>query len=73
MGFDLDGLKKEVLEIIDDALSDCIEGYVETHLGYQPYRIKCSECGGDIDFTASVDNFLDIDIDIEPCKCILEE
>lgn len=46
---------------------------IEDHMDSQPYSCKCMNCGSNLDFSANIDSDYDLTIEVEPCKCILEE
>ena len=73
MGFYLEDLKKIILNDIDDSLEDHIKHEVLSHLEDQPHRITCRECGETLEVHSSLDFEMDIIMEVEPCKCILEE
>lgn len=43
------------------------------HMGDQPYKCICSECGTHLGFDTTVDNQLDIEVCVNPCDCVKEE
>ena len=53
--------------------TDTFEDMVKDHMDDQPYNITCGECGGDLDFTKSIDNDYDLTICVSPCTCTKEE
>jgi len=36
------------------------------------YELKCTECGNDLDYIASMDSFYDVYIEAEPCESCLK-
>jgi hypothetical protein len=56
------------MSIIED-----IENIIKKHLTNQPYNIKCSKCGEDLNiYDFAMDDDLDISVDVDPCECAKE-
>ena len=41
---------------------------VRNHMYSQPFRIKCKECGKDIEYKREIDEDLDLILKITPCQ-----
>jgi len=50
-----------------------IENIIRVHMESQPYKAKCFKCGGPVEFEISIDNDLDLIIEVYPCKCTKRE
>ena len=47
-----------------------IEDIIKNHMNEQPYEIKCSECGRDLNFDRKLDLDQDLTIEVYPCDCL---
>lgn len=48
---------------------EIIEEAISRHMGEQPYRITCAECGEPLDTEKNIDGDYDLSITVTPCKC----
>lgn len=82
MSFDIDGLKDDIWDDLQNEIKQCVDNNVEhfvdrkldSHMEDQPYSIECSYCHKDLDVTMkSVDSSYDLSLRIEPCDCQKDE
>lgn len=64
-----------IKDIANDAgreLSNLLKEALKKHMEAQPYKIKCNECGADLEVVnSSVDSDFDLEIEVQPCDCQL--
>jgi hypothetical protein len=73
-------IAEQVRDAIDEGLPDLCNAvedklfdFFKNHLEDQPYSAKCAECGKSLCVSdCTVDDDLDMTINIEPCKNCLE-
>lgn len=53
-------------------MSTNIEIKKEIEIDIQIDHISCDECGDELNYDVTTDNFGDLQIKVSPCKCILE-
>ena len=51
---------------------DMIETHIEEHMNAQPYECLCTECGKPLEVSASIDNDMDIALQVQPCATCLK-
>ena len=52
---------------------DVIETHIKEHMNGQPYECICFKCGKPLEVSASIDNDMDIALEIQPCETCLKE
>lgn len=51
-----------------------IEEIIKRHMENQPFDIRCSECGEELNvYQKKIDSGLDLILDIDPCECCKKE
>ena len=69
----IEGLREILLKNIDDLIDNDIAGYFKNSLDVVIETISCCECGDALAYTVDIDEFNDIHITVDPCKCVQEE
>jgi len=69
----IEGLREVLFSNIDNLVDNDIAEYFKSSLSLSIETMTCSECGDTLEYNVNVDEFLDMHIAIEPCRCILEE
>lgn len=52
---------------------DTIKQMIQDHMGDQPYKANCKECGQALDIEPEVDSDYDLTVYVTPCETCLAE